>query len=68
MNFESTLALQLEEPIDHFTEMVTDDNIITGILFRNSEGLIEITQILPDYGGVLPTLLPTSSVNFIRIQ
>jgi hypothetical protein len=68
MNFESTLALQLEEQIDHFTEIVTDGNIITGILFRNSEGLIDITQILPGYGGVLPTLLPTSSVNFIRIQ
>lgn len=68
MNFESTLALQLEEQIDHFTEIVIDGNIITGILFRNSEGLIEITQILPGYGGVLPTLLPTSSVNFIRIQ
>jgi hypothetical protein len=68
MNFEDTLVLQLEEQIGRFVEIATDDDIITGILFRISEGLIELTQILPGYGGVLPTLLPTSSVNFIRVQ
>lgn len=68
MNFESTLAFQFEAQIGHFVEIATDDDIVTGILFRVSEGLIKITQILPGYGGVLPTLLPTSSVTFIHIQ
>ncbi|MFP3887732.1 hypothetical protein U8V97_20025 [Priestia filamentosa] len=43
MNFESTLALQLEEQIGRLVEIVTNGDIVTGILFRNSEGLIEIT-------------------------
>lgn len=68
MNFEDTLVLQLQEQIGRFVQIATDDTIVTGILFQISEGLIEISQVLPGYGGVLPTLLPTSAVNFIRVQ
>jgi hypothetical protein len=59
MNSESELSLHLKEQISRFAGIVTYDDIITDILFRNSEELIEITQILPDYEGILPILLPT---------
>ncbi|MFP7224538.1 hypothetical protein SFC42_15750 [Priestia filamentosa] len=68
MNFDASLISELSKQLGRFVEIFTDSGLpISGVLYSVEDDMLGITQMTPGYGSMIPTLVPLSAVNAIRV-
>jgi hypothetical protein len=68
MDFNASLVAELSKQLGRFVEIFTDSGLpISGVLYSVEDDMLGITQMTPGYGSMIPTMVPLSAVNAIRV-